>query len=52
MVLVDVKGRRSSQSAAAGYDRVLAALPDLGYCPVAAEDGVALYERRGNCAER
>jgi hypothetical protein len=44
-VVVDERGRRSTQSIAAGYDAALASLPRLGYCLRASEDGVRLYER-------
>ena len=51
-VLVDRQGWRSSQSAEAGYERVLASLPERGYCLVMEDDGVVLYARGDLCASR
>jgi hypothetical protein len=41
-VVVDQRGRRSTQSVAAGYDGAMQSLPLLGYCLRASEDGVRL----------
>ena len=50
--VVDKHGWVSSQSAGAGYDRVLASLPRQGYCRAAEDDGVMLFVRRDACASR
>lgn len=49
-VVVDPTAWRSSQSVGAGYERVLRALPSLGFCPLLSEDGVTLYGRGERCA--
>jgi hypothetical protein len=48
-VVVDRNGWHSSQAAGAGYDRVLASLPALGYCLLVEHDGVMLWARRDRC---
>jgi uncharacterized membrane protein len=44
-VLIDRTGWRSSQSTTAGYEYVLASLPERGYCLASAVDGIELYRR-------
>jgi uncharacterized membrane protein len=51
-VVVDRNGWRSSQAEDAGYQRVLASLPALGYCLLVEDDGVLLWTRRPTCASR
>jgi uncharacterized membrane protein len=47
-VIIDRHGWRSSQANDAGYARVLAELPSLGYCLFLVNDGVEAY-RKGAC---
>lgn len=51
-VVIDRHGWIASQSTGAGYDRVLASLPQQGYCVQAEEDGVMLYVRGDRCESR
>lgn len=48
-VVVDARGRRSTQALAAGYDAVLAGLQQSGFCLAAEADGARLYVWQPGC---
>ena len=49
-VLIDRTTDPSQQSTDAGYESTAASLPQRGYCLVAEDDRVVLYQRRSACA--